>query len=243
MSATLDILVKENREKLEELQTSIGYQFKDLALLQLALVHSSYAFEQMKQERHYETQEFLGDSVLDLTLGYILFMKYPDMREGNLTKIRASLVNESGLADMARAISLGDYLLLGHGEEASNGREKPSILSCAYEALVGGIFLDGGYDAALSFVQKWFEPLIQKSRKTLDMADTKSALQERLQEKYNAGPEYVIESEDGPPHARMYTVSVHFEGRLLGRGIATSKKLAEQKAAREALEQFNNIAD
>ena len=243
MTATLETLAKENREKLAELQSRIGYQFNDALLLQLALVHSSFAFEQMKQGRHNETQEFLGDAVLDLTLGYILFTRFPDMREGNLTKIRAALVNESGLADMALAINLGDYLLLGHGEDASSGREKPSILSGAYEALVGGIFLDGGYDEALSFVQKWFEPLIDKRRKTLEMADTKSALQERLQEMFSAGPEYVLESEDGPAHAREFTVSVHFEGKLLGRGIATSKKEAEQKAAREALENLDSTVD
>lgn len=243
MTATIETLVRENREKLEELQSRIGYRFKDLPLLQRALVHSSFAFEQMKYDRHNETQEFLGDAVLDLAVGYILFTRFPDMREGDLTKIRAVLVNEAGLAEMARTINLGEYLLLGHGEDSSNGREKPSILSCAYEALVGGIFLDGGYDAALSFVQKWFEPLIDKRRKTLEMADTKSALQERLQEKFSAGPEYVLESEEGPAHARIFTVSVRFEDKILGRGTASSKKEAEQKAAREALENLESRID
>lgn len=240
MTTTIETLVKESTEKLEELQSRIGYHFKDVRFLQRALVHSSFAFEQMKQARHNETQEFLGDAVLDLTVGYILFTRFPDMREGDLTKIRAVLVNETGLADMARTINLGEYLLLGHGEDSSNGREKPSILSCAYEALAGGIFLDGGYDDALSFVRKWFEPLIDKRRKTLEMADTKSALQERLQERFGAGPEYVLENEDGPAHARIFTVSVHFDGKLLGRGMATSKKEAEQKAAREALENLES---
>ena len=243
MTATIDTLVQDNREKLEDLQSRIGYQFKDVRLLQISLVHSSFAFERMKHGRHNETQEFLGDAVLDLALGYILFTRFPDMREGNLTRIRAALVNESGLADMARAINLGDYLLLGHGEDSSNGRGKPSILSCAYEALVGGIFLDGGYDAALTFVRTWFEPLIDKRRKTLVLADAKSTLQERLQEKYNTGPEYVLDDEKGPAHARMFTVSVHFKGEPLGQGTATSKKEAEQRAAREALEQFDSDAD
>lgn len=239
MPTTIKTLVQDNRDKLGELQSRIGYQFRDIQLLQLALIHSSFAFEQMKSGSHNETQEFLGDAVLDLALGYILFTRFPDMREGDLTRIRAALVNESGLAEMARTIELGNYLLLGHGEEASSGREKPSILSCAYEALVGGIFLDGGYEEALSFVRRWFEPLIETRRKTLKSADAKSALQELLQEQYNAGPEYVLELEDGPPHARMFTVSVHFGEKLLGRGVASSKKVAEQKAAREALKELS----
>jgi ribonuclease-3 len=240
MAATIQTLVQDNEEKLDQLQARIGYQFHDVRLLQLALVHSSFAFERMKHGRHNETQEFLGDAVLDLTLGYILFTRFPDMREGNLTRIRAALVNESGLAEMARAIDLGDYLLLGHGEEASKGKTKPSILSCAYEALIGGIFLDGGYDEALSFVRNWFEPLIEKRCESLMSADAKSSLQELLQEKHNEGPEYVVDNEEGPAHARVFTVSVHFQGKPLGTGSASSKKEAEQRAAREALKHLNS---
>jgi len=242
MTVTINTLVQDNEQKLDELQARIGYQFRDVRLLQLALVHSSFAFERMKHGRHNETQEFLGDAVLDLTLGYILFTRFPDMREGNLTRIRAALVNESGLAGMARAIGLGDYLLLGHGEEASKGRTKPSILSCAYEALIGGIFLDGGYDETLFFVRRWFEPLIDKRRESLMSADAKSSLQELLQEKFNEGPEYVMDTEEGPAHARIFTVSVHFQGNPLGTGRASSKKEAEQQAAREALEHLNSSA-
>ncbi len=240
MVTTIHTLVQDNAAKLDELQVRIGYRFKDLGVLQLALVHSSFAFERMKQGRHNETQEFLGDAVLDLALGYILFTRFPDMREGNLTRIRAALVNESGLAKMAREIQLGDHLLLGHGEEASQGRNKPSILSGAYEALIGGIFLDGGYDEALAFVRKWFEPLIERRRKTLMSADAKSSLQEWLQEKHNEGPEYMLDNEEGPAHARMFTVSVRFQGNRLGTGRASSKKEAEQQAAREALEQIRS---
>lgn len=235
MATTIQTLVQDNKERLAELQDRIGYHFKDTKLIQLALVHSSFAFERMKNECHNETQEFLGDAVLDLVLGYILFTRFPDMREGNLTRIRAALVNESGLTEMAQQINLGEYLLLGHGEEATSGREKPSILSCAYEALIGGIFLDGGYDEALAFVRRWFEPLIDERRKTLMLADSKSALQELLQEKYNAGPEYVLDKEEGPAHARIFTSSVHFDGKMLGSGRASSKKEAEQTAARHAL--------
>jgi len=236
MAATLDTLIQDNRERLEELQGKIGYRFRELRLLQLALVHSSFAFERMKNGSHNETQEFLGDAVLDLAVGYILFTRFPEMREGKLTRIRAALVNEAGLAEMARKINLGDYLLLGHGEDTSNGREKPSILACAYEALVGALFLDRGYDEALSFVRRWFEPLIDRHQELLMSADAKSALQEYLQEKYNEGPVYALVSEEGPAHARIFTVAVKFDGKTLGKGRASSKKEAEQKAASAALD-------
>lgn len=242
MSATLETLMRDNRDHLGELQDIIGYHFRDLRLLQLALVHSSFAFERMRKACHNETQEFLGDAVLDLALGYILFTRFPERREGQLTRIRAALVNESGLAGMARKIELGRFLALGHGEEASGGREKPSILSCAYEALVGAVFLDGGYDAALDFVRRWFEPLIEKRCEDLLAGDAKSTLQEVLQERYNEGPAYVLDAEEGPAHARMFTVSVRFQGKNLGTGRASSKKEAEQKAARVALETLNGQA-
>jgi len=239
MAATIETLVQDNQELLEELQEKIGYQFHDIRLMQLALIHSSFAFERMQNGRHNETQEFLGDAVLDLTLGYILFTRFPEMREGKLTRIRAALVSETGLAKMARKIDLGKYLLLGHGEDTSRGREKSSILSCAYEALVGALFLDSGYDEALDFVRRWFEPLIDRRREILLTVDAKSGLQELLQERFNEGPEYVLDDDEGPAHARIFMVSVRFQGRILGRGRATNKKEAEQQAARAALESLN----
>lgn len=235
MAATLETLVNDNNNALAVLQERLGYRFKDARPLQLALIHSSFAFERMKTVSHNEMQEFLGDAVLDLALGHILFTRFPKKREGELTRIRAALVNEAGLASMARAIGLGEFLLLGHGEEVSGGREKPSILSCAYEAVVGGVFLDGGYDAALDFVRRWFEPLLEKKIEELLAGDAKSTLQEFLQEKYNEGPLYVLDAEEGPAHARIFTVSVRFQGGLLGTGRASNKKEAEQRAARAAL--------
>ena len=239
MAVTIDTLVQDNSTKLEELQERIGYHFRDVRLLQQALIHSSFAFERMKNGRHNETQEFLGDAVIDLTVGYILFSRFPEMREGKLTRIRAALVSEVGLAEMARRIDLGKYLFLGHGEDTSNGREKSSILSCAYEALVGALFLDSGYDEALVFVRRWFETLIDRRREMLLTVDAKSGLQELLQERFNEGPEYVLDDEQGPAHARIFTVSVLFQDKILGRGSATNKKEAEQQAARTALESLN----
>ena len=238
MGTTLHALVQDNEESLQTLQERIGYRFHDVELLQLSMIHSSFAFERLDNGRHNETQEFLGDAVLDLTVGYTLFTRFPGMREGKLTRIRSALVNETGLAEMAQAINLGDYLLLGKGEDASRGREKSSILSCAYEALVGALFLDGGYDEALRFVQQFFGPLIDKRQKDLVLADAKSSLQELLQERYNEGPIYVLEAEEGPAHARIFSVSVRFHDRILGSGRAGSKKEAEQQAAGAALKKL-----
>ncbi len=238
MGTTLSALVQDNEEELQELQERIGYNFRDLHLLQLSLVHSSYAFERLEDNRHNETQEFLGDAVLDLTVGYILFDRFPDLREGKLTRIRSALVNESGLARMALEIDLGKYLLLGKGENASQGREKSSILSCAYEALIGALFLDGGYDEALAFVQRFFEPHIISRGENLIIADAKSSLQELLQEKHNEGPEYILINEEGPAHARRFSIAACFQGKQLGVGSASSKKEAEQKAAGAALDQL-----
>jgi ribonuclease-3 len=236
MGTTLAALIQDNEEGLRELQERIGYQFRDLQLLQLSLVHSSFAFERLDDGRHNETQEFLGDAVLDLTVGFILFTRFPEMREGKLTRIRSALVNEYGLADRAREIELGKHLLLGKGENASSGRDKPSILSCAFEALIGALFLDGGYDQALAFVRRFFEPHIDAHQEQLVSSDAKSSLQELLQERFNEGPEYVLMEEEGPAHARLFSVAVNFQGEELGSGKASSKKEAEQQAARTALE-------
>jgi len=235
METTLAALIQDNEEGLQELQERIGYRFRDLRLLQLSLVHSSFAFERLPDGRHNETQEFLGDAVLDLAVGFVLFTRFPEMREGKLTRIRSALVNEGGLAERAREIGLGGHLLLGRGESAAHGHDKPSILSCAYEALVGAIFLDGGYDAALAFVRRFFEPHIDRHQEQLVSADAKSALQELLQERFNEGPEYVLKEEEGPPHARLFSITARFQGEELGNGKASTKKEAEQQAAREAL--------
>ncbi len=238
MATTLHTLVQDNGRSLQQLQERIGYQFRDITLLQVALIHSSFAFERLEEGRNNETLEFLGDAVLDLAVGYILFKRFPGMREGKLTRIRSGLVNETGLAERAREIDLGSYLLLGKGEDVSGGREKSSILSCAYEALVGALFLDGGYDKALRLVERFFAPLIDQRQQQLVRSDAKSALQEFLQERYNEGPHYVLDHEEGPAHAKIFSVSVRFRDQVLGRGQAGNKKEAEQQAAGVALDKL-----
>ncbi len=241
MATTLHALIQDNTQSLQLLQQRIGYQFTDLTLLQVALIHSSFAFERLDGGRHNETQEFLGDAVLDLAVGYILFKRFPQMREGKLTRIRSGLVNETGLAERAREINLGSHLLLGKGEDVSGGREKLSILSCAYEALVGALFLDGGYDKALLFVERFFSPLIDQRQQQLVLSDAKSGLQELLQERYNEGPHYVLDREEGPAHAKTFTVSVCFRDQILGTGRAGNKKEAEQQAAGIALQKLTEV--
>lgn len=230
----IDSLVRVNKAELSNLEKQLGYRFTDLRLLQLALIHSSFAFEQGYADNN-EKLEFLGDAVLDLVIGHHLFGRYPSMREGELTRLRASLVNEHHLAKMARDINLGQYLALGKGEDASQGRGKPSILSCAYEAVVGAVFEDGGYRTVDELVQRFFLPEIEGKKEELLIADAKSRLQEKLQEKFNEAPSYRIDAENGPAHQKMFTVAVVFREEVLGTGVAGSKKEAEQRAASTAL--------
>lgn len=235
METLVDSLVQENKEPLAELEKIIGYRFTNLRLLQQALIHSSYAFEHAQPKSNNETLEYLGDAVLDLVIGHILYKKYEDMREGELTKFRAALVNETHLALMAREITLGDYLYLGKGEDASSGRNKSSILSCAYEAVVGAVFEDGGYSNVQDLIERFFIPAIEDKKEALLVGDAKSRLQEKLQSMHNATPAYRLDNEEGPSHKKVFTSSVVFQDNVLGTGKASSKKEAEQLAASVAL--------
>ncbi len=235
MAMDLDALVQANKDQLSELERILGYRFTDLRLLQLALVHSSYSFEQASFGKNNETLEFLGDAVLYLVVGHLLHTRFPEMREGELTRLRSALVNEEHLAEMARAIELGRFLRLGKGEDATSGRNKSSILSSAYEAVVGAIFEDAGYYLTAAFIETFFIPAISGKNEEMLVADAKSRLQERLQEKFNEAPLYQLDQEEGPSHQKMFTTSVVFRGEVLGTGQARSKKEAEQRAAAAAL--------
>ncbi len=237
----LDSLTQRNKRELTSFEQVLGYRFTDLRLLQRALVHASFAFEQGFAGQDYETLEFLGDAVLDLVVGAALYQRFPAMREGELTKLRAALVNETHLASMARAVDLGRFLSLGKGEDASNGRHKSSILACAYEAVVGAVFEDGGYDMAQDFVLRFFAPTFAARQEELLIADAKSRLQEILQEKYNEAPSYRLEKEDGPSHQKVFTVAVIFREQVLAMGTAGSKKEAEQRAAAAVLADYKTM--
>ena len=239
MGSFLDELAGSNKELLAEFEQLIGYRFTDLRLLQKALIHSSYAFEQAQAGQDNQVFEFIGDAVLDLAIGHLLSIRFPKMKEGELTRFRASLVNESHLAEIARKLELGRFLFLGKGEDSSNGRNKSSILSSAFEALVGAVFEDSDYNSASALIQTLFEESIDDKKEILLLADAKSRLQELLQEKYNEAPSYRLDSEEGPSHQKQFGVSVVFRDEVLGSGSAGSKKEAEQRAAAAALKNID----
>lgn len=211
----------------------IGYHFKNPALLTEALCHSSYANEKRGALHCNERLEFLGDSVLSIVVSTHLFTNCQHLPEGELTKIRASLVCESSLFGWAKQIGLGDFLLLGHGEENSGGRERPSILSDAFEAVIAAIFLDGGMEAAepyvLGFLPEHFD------RPSEAFHDYKTVLQEVIQQNPEERVEYVLVGEEGPDHAKQFHMEVRLNSNVIGRGVGRSKKIAEQMAAKEAL--------
>lgn len=243
MGMEIDSLVRSNKELLSELEKIVEYRFTDLRLLQKALVHSSFAFEQAQAGNNNETLEFIGDAVLDLVVGHLLYKMYPQMREGELTRLRAALVNETHLAAMARQIELGRFLFLGKGEDASQGRNKSSILSCAFEAVIGAVFEDAGYETVTTMVTRLFVPAIENKKEEMLIADAKSRLQEALQEKFNEGPTYRLDNEEGPSHHKLFTISVLFREQVLGTGEARSKKEAEQRAAAMALKEIQQSGD
>ncbi len=219
-----------------EIEQQLQYEFKDKNLLQEALRHSSYVNEIAEQNlRDNERLEFLGDAVLNLTVGHILMRNYPDIKEGELSRSRANLVNESQLAETARSFRLGKYLLLGKGEIQTQGREKNSILADAFEALMAAIYLDGGFDAAYRIIEKKFQPLIKQLDTSDSNYDYKSRLQERVQVDHGVIPNYSITREDGPDHDKTFWVALKAID-IETEGSGKSKKAAEQDAARKALE-------
>ena len=217
-----------------ELEEKIGYTFRNPQLLEQALTHSSYANEGKKHGHNNERLEFLGDSVLSVIVARHLFLTYKDLPEGELTKLRASLVCEKALDVFAGQIGLGKYLRLGKGEELTGGRERPSILADAFEALLAAIYIDGGYEAAQTFVLGFIPRNLDVRRKN-KLSDYKTALQEIIQQNREERIEYVLVDEHGPDHAKVFTAEVLLNTNVIGRGTGSSKKQAEQNAAHEAL--------
>jgi ribonuclease III len=219
-----------------ELEQKIQYFFKNQAFLEESLQHSSWVNENLEKNlRDNERLEFLGDAVVNLVVATCLMDKFPELNEGDLSRIRANLVNESQLADLARNLELGPYLLLGKGELLTNGREKNSILADAFEAVVAAVYLDGGFNDAFSFVQKCFDPLLTDAVSPESNLDFKSRLQEIVQTRQIEMPEYKIIKEIGPDHDKTFHVKIEVFD-IVAIGVGKSKKMAEQDAARTALE-------
>lgn len=221
---------------LPALQTRLGYHFRDADLLRLALTHPSIAHEQGAPVQHNQRLEFLGDAVLQLALTRELYEKFPGFNEGPLTKARAKLVNRRTLALHGRALGLGEHLILSRGEENSGGRDRSSALADAYEALVGAIFMDGGYELARAFILREFGAAFGSLAVIPILENPKGELQELLQARSLEAPQYNVISTTGPDHDRVFECTVHHAGVELARGAGKSKKAAESEAALAALQ-------
>jgi len=220
---------------IKDLENAIGYRFRNITLLQNALAHSSYANERWHDSlMSNERLEFLGDSILGMVVAEFLYRNYPNRPEGELTRMRADMVCETSLAQVADQIGLGQHLLLGHGEEQGGGRNRASILADAVESVIAACFLDGGMEPARAFIARFV--LCNVPEKKLHNADYKTALQELVQQKKNQVISYVLTGQSGPDHDKHFTVQVLLNGECIGSGEGTSKKRAEQDAARNALE-------
>ena len=221
---------------LEMLENRIGYRFRDRELLKHALTHSSAANEKhLGRTGSNERLEFLGDAVLELVSSEFLYGRYPLLPEGEMTKKRAGMVCEMSLAYCAREFGLQEYILLGKGEELTGGRSRDSIVSDATEAVIGAVYLDGGFEEARKFIRRHI--LNDMDRKQL-FFDSKTILQELIQENTQSGIEYVLEKEEGPDHDKLFTFSVMVNGEVLGTGTGHTKKAAEQSAAYMAIQKI-----
>lgn len=219
---------------IKDLEQAIGYHFHNISLLQNALTHSSYANERWHNSLLCnERLEFLGDSVLGMLVAEYLYRNFPDRPEGELTRMRADMVCEKTLANVANRIHLGDHLLLGHGEEQGGGRTRASILADATESVIAACFLDGGMEAALGFIRRFI--LVEVPVTKLHNADYKTKLQELVQRKRNQVLSYTLSGESGPDHNKAFCVQVSLNGTVVGEGSGTSKKRAEQDAAKSAI--------
>ena len=220
---------------INELEAAIGYRFKNITLLQNALAHSSYANERWHNSlKSNERLEFLGDSILGMVVAEYLYRNFADRPEGDLTRMRADMVCERSLAQVAERIDLGKHLLLGNGEEAGGGRQRDSILADAVESVIAACFIDGGMEPARNFINTFV--LTNVPVQKLKNVDYKTALQELVQQKKNQVLSYALVGESGPDHDKHFLVQVSLNGNVVGSGEGKSKKRAEQDAARDALQ-------
>ena len=228
------------RNEFDALERILGYRFRDPGLLEHALTHTSRANEDVSGGViDNESLEFLGDAVLGFAIADLLFRRFPEKDEGWKSKIKAALVSTASLGRLAETMGLGDHLLLGRGEEKTGGRRKQALLADGYEALIAAIYLDGGIEPATSFIQRQFSDLIEDARQPAAVTrDFKSTLQERVQSRGDAPPEYVVVAETGPDHHKTFQVQVRVGGQPIADATGRSKKEAEQEAARLALQRL-----
>ena len=231
----------ETATNIEELERELGYFFRDPRLLVNACTHRSYTNENpFAPLPDNERLEFLGDAVLQLGVSDLLMARFPNFTEGQLSKIRAAVVNEQSLAGLARKFALGRHLLLGKGEEASGGRDKPSLLADTLEAIIAAVYLDGGYEQAARLIGTFFSPLITAGKgKSPHFQDYKSALQEYCQNRFHEPPRYVLLAETGPDHDKTFTVELRVSETAMSAGTGKSRKEAEQQAAKQAWQLFH----
>jgi ribonuclease III len=227
-------------KKIKELKKSLPFSIMDDKILEQVFVHSSFLNEADGEGlESNERLEFLGDAILESVISHMLYMRFPGLDEGELTKLRASLVNKRKLSEISQDMGLGEFLLLGKGEQNGGGAENPSILADTFEALVAALYLDNpgeGYQEAYKFLETLFTPLIEDVLSAPRHFDYKPALQEYCQGRLKKEPEYICVNVSGPPHRRVFEVEVTVNNKTLGKGVAPRKKEAEQLAAKEALE-------
>ena len=218
----------------EKIEKEIGYEFKNKQLLETALTHTSYAYEKKKQSN--EKLEFLGDSILEFVSSEYIYHKYPNLKEGEMTKVRASVVCEKSLHEIAKMHNFSDFLYLGKSERISQKEVRPAIMADSVEAVIAAIFLDGGLEPAKKFIIKNLAKPIESATKHIGQKDYKTVLQEILQKNGNVDIEYIIIDEKGPDHEKIFTAEVKVDDKVLATGEGKSKKLAEMQAAQKALE-------
>lgn len=227
----------ERRAHLDVLQNTLSYRFHNIHLLDMALTHRSFTNENPSLSTvDNERLEFLGDAVIGLCISDILMEKFPTYTEGQLSKIRSLIVNEYTLADLARKLEIGKYLLLGKGEENTGGRSKNSILSNTFEAVAAAIYLDRGFPQVYTFLKKIFEPLIEEGERGFSFKDYKTMLQELSMNRFKENPKYTLVGETGPDHDKTFEVELTVGGSIATRATGKSKKEAEQRAAQQVLE-------
>ncbi|MCA1009203.1 ribonuclease III [Halobacillus halophilus] len=223
-------------------QKRVNIHFQDVSLLEQAFTHSSYVNEHRKTERKdNERLEFLGDAVLELGVSQYLYREFPDMAEGELTKFRASIVCEASLVDFAKDLNFHELILLGKGEELTGGRNRPALLADVFEAFIGALYLDQGFEEVVTFLEKYVYPKVKKGAFSHAM-DFKSQLQEYIQRDKNSKIEYEIVEERGPAHSREFIAHVRIQGEVGGIGVGRTKKEAEQRAAQKALENHGALS-